>query len=100
MSPPQTGHAAGTPSPARPHGLPPQPDHTDLASLAHALTERGHTPHLITAQPYLTLPHTSAPQQIYATGQHFYWAPAHSIAPCTDIGLAADTICWVLRAHP
>jgi hypothetical protein len=97
--------------PAHPYSVPSTPASraglTPLASLADALTQRGHEARVIVSAPFVAVrtPHGPDPfERIYLCDGHFRWAgtPAGSqdIASHDDVPRAADTIAEVLGGDP
>ncbi|MGH3155362.1 MAG: hypothetical protein ACRDNF_02120 [Streptosporangiaceae bacterium] len=97
--------------PAHPHSVPSTPASragpAPLASLADALTQRGHEARLIVAASFVAVRTPQGPdpfERIYLCDGRFRWAgtPAggQDIASHDDIPRAADTIAAALRGTP
>jgi hypothetical protein len=97
--------------PAHPYSVPSTPASlpglTPLASLAEALTQRGHEARVIVSASFVAVrtPHGPGPfERIYLCDGHFRWAgsPAGSqdIASHDDVPRAADMIAGVLGGGP
>jgi hypothetical protein len=79
-----------------------RPEQTDLEQLAGQLTKRGCATSLYFPAPLLNIqpPGGGASHWVDAAGPHFtFQETAEPIGSRADIPLAADVICWVLRAH-